>query len=968
MGEPLIDEFLAGDSKEIRELAKNEAVLVGFLTLAKGIDDLPEITNRFYEEPRSLYQATAIGCTIDELMKKLAEFFGAEVKSPGHNLPVNLRFDPVVKFLRGIRKDQVLYLNKLKTGTFYGALWPWQREPEKIEVLLGFCSTSMSEEDTNRMETLVQKFLSKKKLETVSGVGGQIHGISLPSFLQMSEMEGATYALKIASGQRTGFLHLADGSLIAAQCGNHTGNEAAYRIISWDNTSIQIEAADHDRVREIHDPLMHVLMESLKIKDEAGAETGDAPPVPEPEPASILEPEMELELAPEPAPEPELALELEPENGPEPEPELELELGPESEAESELALELDPEPETEPEPELKLELELETESKPDPQPVPEPPAQEQVSEPAPVEAALEEAIVETPASDAESADFVGDAIELSELEPKAPAGEKGPESSSSESRVATPFEKAEDSSMGRQRQMKRQTKLLIVLGVVIVFAVVVTFGGQLLKNRQLGRRYDQLVADLAVTKELDAQVVLLMQYLKAYPKDAHRKELEKRLDDTNAEIEKRDYEKTILDVNRLPIDEKYENRALSLYTAFLTKHPESSYAKPINEAIGGIRQLLGTASYENLKKGSPADFLERYAAYRDYLEKFPQGTERKEVEQLIQVLAQEYSQAIAERTAECDEKQNWDTCIAECDRFLSTFRTGDAVVQVNTLRSVLADKKALHELTAQTERMADDYAEAKRVFTDYLKANPKTSQKGEILKRIEALNVNLAGRAEWKRTADYASNPANDIFKRIQRLDAYIQNHPSGPYAKLANNLRTQLDPELEVAIRARRAEEKKRQELARKQAERARREKEAQRIRQLENKVAAQLRPVASRFVARQNGTVVDQVTGLTWCLLDSQAVLGKCVTYQAARAYVQGLTSGGHSDWRLPTAGELATLYKNSPYFPATGAVWYWTSESFARGYHRVVDVVTSMPEAVFTRIQKTEDKCGAVRAVRK
>jgi hypothetical protein len=65
---------------------------------------------------------------------------------------------------------------------------------------------------------LVQKFLSKKKIETVSDVGGQIHGISLPSFLQMSEMEGCH--LYPQSDQRQPHrpsLSRSDGSLIAAR-------------------------------------------------------------------------------------------------------------------------------------------------------------------------------------------------------------------------------------------------------------------------------------------------------------------------------------------------------------------------------------------------------------------------------------------------------------------------------------------------------------------------------------------------------------------------------------------------------------------------------------------------------------------------------------------------------------------------------------------------------------------------------
>ena len=119
-------------------------------------------------------------------------------------------------------------------------------------------------------------------------------------------------------------------------------------------------------------------------------------------------------------------------------------------------------------------------------------------------------------------------------------------------------------------------------------------------------------------------------------------ELETRLKDANAEIEKRDYEKTILDVNALAIDENYEKKALSLYTAFLKKFPQSPYAKQINEAIGGIRNLLGTTYFEDLKKVAPTDFMDRHAAYSEYLEQFPEGSERKAVERMITDLAQEY--------------------------------------------------------------------------------------------------------------------------------------------------------------------------------------------------------------------------------------------------------------------------------------------------------------------------------------
>ena len=702
MGVPLIEEFLTGDSKELRDIANNEAALVGFLTLAKGIDDLPDISVRFYEESRSLYQVTSSGRSIDELVEMMADFFGIPAKAPGKNLPVTLRFDPTVKYLGGIRKDQALFLKKLKTGAFYAALWPWQRDADKIEVLLGFCSTSMSDSDYSRLETLVQKFLSKKKIETISDVGGQIHGISLPSFLQMSEMEGATYTLKVTSGNRSGHLYLDGGSLIAAQYQGQTGSVAAYRIISWDNAAIQIEAADPDREREIHDPLMHVMMESLKIKDEAG---------PEP-PASTA-------------------------------------------AHTRVA---SPEPEKAP-------------------PAVPPPTKK---EPRPVKKSKKKAAAPIPEQPVPKA-----AVPPPETEPL----------------VSVPFEKATDRSVGRQSQMGRTTKLLIVLGAVVIFAIVVTGGGKLLKKRQINRRYDRLIADLAVTEELDAKIVLMMQYLNAHPDDPHRSDLEDRLKAADTDMEAQDYEKTILEVNRLPIDETFEKKALSLYTAFLAKYPQSTYADQINQAIGGIRQLLGTAYFEGLKTVAATDFLERYTAYREYLAQFPEGTEREAVERMIADLAKEYYGILEKQTAACDAREKWDDCIAQCDRFLSAFSDDVSAEKVRVLRSELQDKADVVKLKAQAGQVAGDAARARTVYTDYLAERPDTSQKETIAQLITALDVDLAREAEWQQTAAFATDPANDIFSRVKRLDLYAENHGTGPYAMLASNLRAKLDPELQAAI-----------------------------------------------------------------------------------------------------------------------------------------------------------------------
>ena len=865
----LIEDLLAADSKELRDIANNEAILVGFLTLAKNIDDLPDLISRFYEDSRSLYQVTSSGTSIDELSATMADFFGKPAKAPGKSLPVALRFDPAVKYLGGIRKDQVFFQKKIKTGSYYGALWPWQRDTNKIEVHLGFCSPSISNADYKQLGTLVKKFLSKKKIEEVSDIGGQIHGISLPSFLQMSEMEGATYTLKVASGDRIGHLYLDGGSLIAAQYEDLSGSEAAYRIISWDNAAIQIEPADADREREIHEPLMHVMMESLKIKDESGAES--PPP---------------------------------------------------------------------------------SDSPPPPQPKKSPPSEDQPPTKKKTPTEKEAASKEAPPPDVDAPADINDDLKPMLVD---------------DLQVNVPFEKAFDNSIGKQNQMSRTTKLLIALGVVVLLAVVVVGGGQFLKYRQINQRYDRLMAELAAEKALDAQIVLLMKYLKVHPEDAHRAELEKRLNEANLEIEQRDYQKTIADVRSLPIDEHYEKKALSIYTVFLSQYPDSSYAGSINEAIDGIRHNMAAAHFEGLKKIPQRDFSARYTAYQAYLDQFPKGAEREAVNRMLADLGEQYYQILDKQAAACDTQKVWDDCLAKCDSFLSDFPKLPTVGKVRALRSGLQDKKDLVELTVKAELAGDDYLYAKQIYLNYLENRPDTIEKASIHKRIEALDAELAKKTAWEKTAAYASNPANDVTRRIQRVENYIQKNQTGPYIAKARNLLKQLEPERQAAIRAQKEAEQRRKALARQQAAAARRDQDKKRIQKIRQQVSKQLRDVASRYTDNGNGTVTDRVTGLTWCLLDSYLELGRCISYRTAKTYVQQLNVGNHTDWRLPKAGELAGIYKSSPYFPGSGADWYWTSDSFVRGYHRVVDVVTSEPETVFTRISKNEERCGNVRAVR-
>lgn len=104
---------------------------------------------------------------------------------------------------------------------------------------------------------------------------GQIHGINISSLLQLIDIEGKTCTLTVRSQGRTGYLYFKNGELISADSGGKNGEEAAREIINWDDSVIEMSEICRKNKRDIQKPLMQILMDSARVKDEEKEEAGD---------------------------------------------------------------------------------------------------------------------------------------------------------------------------------------------------------------------------------------------------------------------------------------------------------------------------------------------------------------------------------------------------------------------------------------------------------------------------------------------------------------------------------------------------------------------------------------------------------------------------------------------------------------------------------------------------------------------
>lgn len=111
---------------------------------------------------------------------------------------------------------------------------------------------------------LLERLLSEFGYDT----GGQVRGITIEAFLQMIELDGKTCTVKVLSGGRCGHLYFVSGEMIDAQLDTLGGKEAAFAVFAMDKPLFVIDYQTPCREKTIHSPLMSLLLESGRIKDE----------------------------------------------------------------------------------------------------------------------------------------------------------------------------------------------------------------------------------------------------------------------------------------------------------------------------------------------------------------------------------------------------------------------------------------------------------------------------------------------------------------------------------------------------------------------------------------------------------------------------------------------------------------------------------------------------------------------------
>jgi protein kinase-like protein/uncharacterized protein DUF1566 len=560
---------------------------------------------------------------------------------------------------------------------------------------------------------------------------------------------------------------------------------------------------------------------------------------------------------------------------------------------------------------------------------------------------------------------------------------------------------------------KISTRAMIGMGIAVVFiiAIGVFMTMRFLESKRMKAEYQIVLAQVGNVQKLESKERLLKLYVKSHKKNEHTTNAEMRIIEIRGFIQERDYKTALSRADILLTDKDYE-KAEDTFKEYLKKYPRSTHAGEFKQKISEIRILMEDRDYKKLKTLAQDNYRSRIKAYASYLTNYPTGKNKSVVEGLFSDISEEYFNYLKDEVIVCDKLEDWAECIRLCNNFTKSLKGNPHLNDVKAIRIDLekreGEHKDLKELMQKAKLKHKDYRAVKQIYSEYLKANPDSTDyiKGKIKNELARLDE----KREWENTLAYGKNEQNDLGKRINRLRNYIEKESTGPYVDDAKMLLKRLQKEEQGAKRDRRlADIQRKKELeqrkwneindvirnreisvfdrirslesyisqnssgkyaghARSKLERLKAEaKEWTRMEGIRKRLSVQIAKSGGVFIDNGDGTVRDKRSGLIWCMLDSIDTLKKCVNYESALKYVKALKTGGHENWRLPTAHELALIYKGEPFFPSVAERRYWTSETRGKASWQTVSIVNSKKDRSFRMEYIKVNKCLAVRAVR-
>lgn len=134
------------------------------------------------------------------------------------------------------------------------------------------------EELVARVESIMlrQSLRSDTSRPARRGITGSLADLDLPDMIQTLAIGMKTACLKIHSGERVGEIWIENGTPRHSIAGETEGEQAFYQMLRWSEGEFSIEHGVKTKEKTLNQDAMYLLMEGLRLMDEAGREKSQA--------------------------------------------------------------------------------------------------------------------------------------------------------------------------------------------------------------------------------------------------------------------------------------------------------------------------------------------------------------------------------------------------------------------------------------------------------------------------------------------------------------------------------------------------------------------------------------------------------------------------------------------------------------------------------------------------------------------
>ncbi len=572
-----------------------------------------------------------------------------------------------------------------------------------------------------------------------------------------------------------------------------------------------------------------------------------------------------------------------------------------------------------------------------------------------------------------------------------------------------------------KKPLSRGAKFGMMAAAVLMAVTAGYMGLQYAREIRVRKAYESALAQAENQTSLEGREVILRNFVASHPGAEYAQLARRRLQAVQTEIDQRDYRNAVRRAEEA-LEAGALEAARDAYDAYLDQHPRGAEVVAARQARGEVVERIEDRAFTALDALEGRPYEERMEAYEAFLATHPESRRVEAVRERIVGMLDRFQAALERDLEACEAAGDWEKCMALADDFIRRFEGAEQAETVRGLRkgyeNRFRNQADLADMRRRAAEFGDDHEGARLVYLEYLEANPElpSSVKRLIVSEIQSLDqkieAQVAAEEAWESAREYSQNEQAELTDRIQRMSAFRSRHPN-LHAEEAEEILARLRIQKEIQdqqLLAQREEDAWRRLVDQAgdaalsyddrigRVDRFLETYPNTRYRQNANRILAQLRGQRRRMLEQQraqqsllaqrqreqariegivarsggrlvnngNGTLTDRQTGRTWTMFDAMTDRRKCLTHSQAVQHVNGLTTGGHRDWRLPTAEELETLLSGPAAFPSPQSRWFWTSDVYWHGWNEMAQILTAAGGG-WRKDSAAVDQCGSALGVR-